>query len=75
MICAYCHEPRDNPEDWHGCEPSLRAKARVEQLIGQMSRIAYQSDTSIAWEPTRKKRIEDMAQQVKLQGGKVKDQI
>lgn len=72
-LCAYCNEPRTNMENWHDCAPSRDAKARVDTLIQDITRIASGvPQPSEPWNRNRKERLGDMAQYIRLGGNETK---
>ncbi len=40
MRCSYCGKDRDNLEGWHDCSAAQDAKARIDEKIESMTRIA-----------------------------------
>lgn len=71
--CNYCGNDRDGVEGWHDCSQATDAKARIEASIEDMQRIATNSTPSeVAWDVDRKKRMGDIAQNIRITGGQTK---
>jgi hypothetical protein len=74
MKCSYCGNDRDGVEGWHGCPQSMDTKARIEERIESMTRIANNQERRKAPETSEQMRsradqLREMANGVRLTGG------
>lgn len=73
MVCNYCFGTRENVNDWHDCPQAQAAKAKIDASVEAITRIGTQGHAlSEPWDVGRKKRLGDVAQNIKLRGGQVK---